>query len=109
MGEVGEGLRTIVGPQLGGADLLNLLEARIGELVERHRAARSTIEELTATLVDRDRRIRDLLERVEALDRGRLEARERLDRLIARIEAADESEGVRAFAAEGGAAERSDP
>jgi septal ring factor EnvC (AmiA/AmiB activator) len=109
MGEVGEGLRTIVGPQLGGVDLLNLLEVRIGELVERHRAARATIEELTATLVDRDRRIRDLLERVDALDRTRLEARDRLDRLIARIEAVGESEGAGAFAAEGGAAERGDP
>lgn len=86
MGEFGQPVRPADGARPPGTELVDLLERRISELVERHRAARSTIEQLTASLLDRDRRINELVQRVGENSRASADARHRLERLIARVE-----------------------
>jgi chromosome segregation ATPase len=66
-------------------DLMLSLEERITSLVERHREALKTIEELRTQLQDRDSEIGSLSERLERRERLQEDLRARLDRLIERI------------------------
>ena len=91
MAELGDGLQPAEGAQALSDDLVDLLEVRIRELVERHRAAGRTIEKLRAQLEDRDRRIKESSGRVDSFERTRREARERIDKLIAKITRLDGS------------------
>lgn len=85
MGEAVHGLQPNETAQPAG-DLVDLLEVRIGDLVERHREARRAIARLRDDLRDRDRRIHDLVQRVQKLDRARGLACERVDRILARLD-----------------------
>lgn len=67
------------------ADLLPTLEERITSLVERHREALKTIEELRMQLQERDAEVHALAQRLERRDRLQEELRARVDRLIERI------------------------
>jgi uncharacterized coiled-coil protein SlyX len=66
-------------------DLMLSLEERITSLVERHREALKTIEELRIQLQERDAEVHELSQRLESRDRVQDELRIRLDRLIERI------------------------
>src|SRR5262245_35024719 len=66
-------------------DLMRSLEERITSLVERHREALKTIEELRTQLQDRDSELQLLSQRLESRERLQEELRVRLDRLIERI------------------------
>jgi chromosome segregation ATPase len=66
-------------------DLMLSLEERITSLVERHREALKTIEELRMQLQQRDAEVNALSQRVEQRERVQDELRVRLDRLIDRI------------------------
>ena len=66
-------------------DLMLSLEERITSLVERHREALKTIEELQILLQQRDAEVNALSQRLENRDRVQDELRMRLDRLIERI------------------------
>ena len=70
---------------LGDGDLMLSLEERITSLVERHREALKTIEELRTQLEERDAEIHTLSQRLERRERVQDEMRARLDRLIERI------------------------
>ncbi|HEY5551936.1 MAG TPA: hypothetical protein VIK52_08605 [Opitutaceae bacterium] len=61
------------------------LEERITSLVERHREALKTIEELRTQLQERDAEVHALSRRLEHRDRVQDELRTRLDGLIERI------------------------
>ena len=67
-------------------DLLDLLEARTRDLIERHRRSKKTVEELRAQGRERDRRIAELTERVRTLEKKLTEARQRVQRMIEQIE-----------------------
>ena len=67
------------------SDLMLSLEERITSLVERHREALKTIEELRVQLQQRDAEVNALSSRLENRDRVQDELRMRLDRLIERI------------------------
>ena len=96
MDEYAEGLQTLA-PAAGGAsaDLLDVLEAKIAQLVEHHRDARASIQELRGRLKERERRIGELNEKVYALDRVRTDVRKRIDTLIAEIDRFDRGAGRR--------------
>ena len=66
-------------------DLMVSLEERITSLVERHREALKTIEELRTQLQERDAEVNALSQRLDQRDRVQDELRARLDRLIERI------------------------
>lgn len=66
-------------------DLMLSLEERITSLVERHREALKTIEELQTQLQQRDAEVHALSQRLERRERVQDELRARLDRLIERI------------------------
>jgi chromosome segregation ATPase len=66
-------------------DLMHSLEERITSLVERHREALKTIDELRIQLEERDTEIHALSQRLERRDRVQDELRKRLDQLIERI------------------------
>jgi uncharacterized coiled-coil protein SlyX len=66
-------------------DLMLSLEERITSLVERHREALKTIEELQIQLQQRDAEVNALSQRLESRDGVQDELRMRLDRLIERI------------------------
>ena len=86
MGEVGGSLDPGgVASATTAAALLVQLEARIEALVERHREATRTIEQLKAALADRDASFATLAERGEAAEKLRAELRGRVGRLIEEI------------------------
>lgn len=66
-------------------DLMLSLEERITSLVERHREALKTIDELRTQLQERDTEVHGLAQRLESRDQLHDELRARLDRLIERI------------------------
>ncbi len=66
-------------------DLMVSLEERITSLVERHREALKTIEELRIQLQERDAEVHGLAQRLEQRERVQDELRSRLDQLIDRI------------------------
>lgn len=67
-------------------DLLDLLEARTRDLVERYKRSKQTVEELRAQVRERDRRLGELTERARTLERKRVEARKRVQKMIEQIE-----------------------
>lgn len=67
-------------------DLLDLLEARTRDLVERYKRSKQTVEELRAQARERDRRLGELTERARTLERKRVEARQRVQKMIEQIE-----------------------
>lgn len=70
----------------GAVDLVGLLEERVARLVERHRDARKTIQDMRGQLKDREQRIGELTDRIYTLGRVRDDARKRLEALIAQID-----------------------
>lgn len=68
------------------ADLFGALEEKVTRLVERHREARKTIQDLRAQLRERERQIGELTEKAYTLGRVRDEAQKRLDALIDEID-----------------------
>ncbi len=79
-------LDRVVATERGAPDLVGLLEEKVARLVERHRDARKTIEDLRGQLKDREKRIGELTDRVYTLGRVRDDARKRLDTLIAEVD-----------------------
>lgn len=69
-------------PEVG---LITTLEARVVALVERHREARKTIDELQLALEERDARLAELARRVEDHEQLRGRVRERVAGLIERV------------------------
>ena len=67
-------------------DLLDLLEARTRDLVERYKRSKQTVEELRAQVRERDRRLGEPTERARTLERKRVEARKRVQKMIEQIE-----------------------
>jgi len=72
-------------PRSPEPDLLAALEERLTVLVERHREALKTIEELKEQLDERDSRIGQLSRFLEQRDVLRAQVRDRLDGLIDRV------------------------
>ena len=70
----------------GTVDLVGLLEEKVARLVERHREARKTIQDMRVQLKEREQRIGELTDRVYTLGRVRDDARKRLEALIAQID-----------------------
>ena len=83
----------------GEVDLLAVLEERLASLVERHREALKTIEELESQLVESSARMAELERRFDARDGLRREARSRMQAAIGRLE---EIESALAAQAAGG-------
>ncbi|MCE2392237.1 MAG: hypothetical protein J4G09_12260 [Proteobacteria bacterium] len=69
-----------------GKDLLGVLERRVEELLDRHREALSSIEDLQAQLAERGREVERLAGEAAALRRVRDEVQGRVDGLIARVD-----------------------
>ncbi len=69
-------------PEVG---LITTLEARVVALVERHREARKTIDELQLAPDERDARLADLARRVEDHEQLRGQVRERVAGLIEHV------------------------
>jgi chromosome segregation ATPase len=67
-------------------DLLEVLTFRVESLVERHRKVRQEIEELSARLAEREKRIRELEKGMESAKRLRRDVGKRIDGLIAQVE-----------------------
>jgi len=80
-------------PWLGGdgaspqpaVGLIITLEARVVALVERHREARKTIEELQLALEERDAQLAELARRMDDHEQLRGQVRERVSGLIERV------------------------
>jgi len=70
----------------GRGGLLAVLERRLRALIARHRELLETITELRSRLADRDRQMEELQNQVATLAQVRDLARERVDRLIARVD-----------------------
>ena len=86
MAGLGDGLGSIAATTPTNGDLVDLLETRIRELLERYRGARNLLEDLRAKTREGERRIGELEERVRVLDRSRGEAYQRIDAVIGEIE-----------------------
>jgi DNA repair exonuclease SbcCD ATPase subunit len=93
MAEFPGGLQAGAPSDVVSGDLLDLLEARTRDLVERYRRSKKTVEELRAQGRERDRRIGELTERVRTLERKRTEARQRVQRMIEQIERLERAGG----------------
>ena len=65
--------------------LITTLEARVVALVERHREARKTIEELQQALEEREARLADLSRRVDDHEQVRGQVRQRISGLVERL------------------------
>lgn len=86
MSELGESFDGAgVAPSAGAVDLLLQLEERVAALVERHREARVTIDELRATLAERLARLATLEAELESAGKLRTELRQRVARLIEQV------------------------
>ncbi len=77
----------------GGTDLLRVLEDRITGLVDRHREARKRIGELQTRLDASEARAAALSDSVAAAGRLRDELRDRIGRVLARVEAIERVDG----------------
>ena len=67
---------------VGEADLITILSERVEWLVERHRATRRAVDELSLALVERDRRIVELDAKLAGFERVRGELLDRIDALV---------------------------
>ncbi|MEE8556316.1 MAG: hypothetical protein V3T14_00345 [Myxococcota bacterium] len=83
---LGDGLGPIAAITPTNGDLVDLLETRIRELLERYRGARNLVEDLRTKTREGERRIGELEERIRVLDRSRGEAYQRIDAVISEIE-----------------------
>jgi chromosome segregation ATPase len=92
MAEVPGGLQTSATTEPVSGDLLDLLEARTRDLVDRYRQSKHTVEELRAKARERDRRLGELTERVRTLERRQVEARQRVQGMIDQIERLGQAE-----------------
>ncbi len=70
----------------GETDPISELGDRIEWLVERHRATRRAVEELSAALGERDRRIVELDAKLAGFERLRGELLDRIDALVREID-----------------------
>ena len=70
-------------------DLFELLEQRIEALAERHRESLARARDLEAELRERDEIIRQLTERLSAIEDVRDQVLERIGRLIGQLDALD--------------------
>ena len=68
--------------------LMAILEERVASLVERHAVERRKVEELRASLAESEARAREL---VAGHERFKAELRARVERLIERVEALEQS------------------
>ncbi len=91
MGELAGGVQpsTDGGPDHG--DLIDVLEERLRDLVDRYQSQRRSIVEIRAQAKEQDRRINELEARVYALNGARATATKRLDKLIAEIDRRERS------------------
>lgn len=94
MSEAGEMLQPAVTPTSPrGTDLLQVLEDRIGELVDRHHEAQKRIAELQARAAASDVKVVELSGRMTEADQLREELRGRVGRLLARVAAIESESG----------------
>lgn len=70
-----------------GQDLVGVLEDRVRQLVERQRATQRAVVELREAVAARDRRIVELDAKLAASERARAELVQRIDALLADVEA----------------------
>ena len=91
MGESTEGLQPSTDARPDHGDLIDLLEERLRDLVDRYQTQRRSIAELRAQAKEQDRRINELEARVYALNGARATATKRLDKLIAEIDRRERS------------------
>ena len=73
-------------PMPASDDLLAVLEQRVQRLVDRQRSVAETERDLREHIEDRDRLIRELNGKLEALEKLRAEAAARVDRLIEQVD-----------------------
>jgi chromosome segregation ATPase len=86
MGEFTGGLQPSTDARSDHGDLIDLLEERLRDLVERYQTQRGSIEELRLQAKEQDRRIGELEARVFALNNARTTAAKRLDKLVVEID-----------------------
>ena len=81
------------GESAGGTDLLRVLEDRIAGLVDRHREAQKRIGELQTRLGVSEAQAAALSDSVADAGLLRDELRDRIGRLLARVEAIERADG----------------
>ncbi len=91
MGEWTGGLEPSADVRLEHGDLIDLLEVRLRDLVERHQDQRRSLDEVRARAKEQDKRIGELEARVYALNGARAAATKRLGKLISEIERRERS------------------
>jgi septal ring factor EnvC (AmiA/AmiB activator) len=64
---------------------LKVLEAKIGEFVERHEQVRNEREQLRSELRDRDKKLAEALAQLKRYEKERSEIRSRLERMLGRL------------------------
>lgn len=64
---------------------LKLLEAKIGEFVERHEHARHEQEQLRSQVRDRDKKLAEAAAQIKRYEKERAELRARLERMLGRL------------------------
>jgi len=94
MSEAGEMLQpAVTAKSPRGTDLLQVLEDRIGELVDRHHEAQKRIAELQARAAASDVKVVELSSRMTEADQLREDLRGRVGRLLARVAAIESESG----------------
>ncbi len=93
MGEFTGELQPSVDARPDHGSLIDQLEERLRDLVDRYQSQRRSIGELRAQGKEQDRRISELEARVYALNGARTTARKRLDKLIAEMDRRERSTG----------------
>jgi septal ring factor EnvC (AmiA/AmiB activator) len=64
---------------------LKVLEAKIGEFVERHEQVRNEREQLRSELRDRDKKLAEAVAQLKRYEKERSEIRSRLERMLGRL------------------------
>ncbi len=91
MGELTGGLQPSTDARPDHGSLIDVLEERLRDLVDRYQGQRRSIAEFRAQAKEQDRRINDLEARVYALNGARATATKKLDKLIAAIDRQERS------------------
>ncbi len=95
MGELTGGLQPSTDARPDHGSLIDVLEERLRDLVDRYRSQRRSIVAFRAQAKEQDRRINELEARVYSLNGARAMATKRLDKLIAEIDRRERSAEAR--------------
>ncbi len=74
-------------------DNFRLLEARLRKIIQRFERVQTERDKLLRSLEEKQREIKELEGRLRSAERGRAEVRERLQRVLARVESLEASWG----------------